>query len=178
MLNTEFGDTPMSIFPAADVAGADDAVITFSQPVVISSINIRDTTWGSPFRVEGRLSGEIVWSWESPGDGYYVVTEGAGKEIDTVVFEGRWNTIDNLLIQLPGAPVHPPFRIKEFGWQEGRMQMSWDSHPDWTYQVFKRQSLDTPWTLLETVPSAGARTSFTDPEASADSAFYGVLRLP
>ncbi|RME95850.1 MAG: hypothetical protein D6766_02205, partial [Verrucomicrobia bacterium] len=69
LLSTNPGDTPMSIFPAADIADADDAVITFSQPVVINSINIHDTSWGSPFSITGRLGELEIWKWVSPGDG-------------------------------------------------------------------------------------------------------------
>jgi len=104
LLHTLAGDTPMSIFPADDIAGADDATIVFSAPVFISSINVYDTDWGSAVSLVGKLSGAEAWRYTSPGDQTWTkVTVGAGKAIDTLVFEGRWNHYDDIVID--AAPM-------------------------------------------------------------------------
>jgi len=99
LLHTEAGDTPMSVFPEADQANADDAVISFSVPVIVSSINVYDTDWGSPVKLIGRSRGLEVWRYESPGDHPWgKITAGAGKEIDALVFEGQWNHYDDIVV--------------------------------------------------------------------------------
>jgi hypothetical protein len=60
LLHTIAGDTPMSVFPSADLAD-DDATIVFSGQVTIPSINVNDTSWGSPLSLVGRLNGAEVW---------------------------------------------------------------------------------------------------------------------
>ncbi|HEY5914174.1 MAG TPA: hypothetical protein VJA21_26600 [Verrucomicrobiae bacterium] len=100
LLHTTAGDTPMSVFPTDDIAGADDATIVFSAPVWITSINVYDTSWGTdPVVVTGRRDGTNVWVYNSPGNlPWTKVTDGAGKAIDTLAFEGRWNHYDDLVI--------------------------------------------------------------------------------
>lgn len=103
LLHTEAGDTPMSVFPADDVPDAPDAKISFSSPVIVSSINVYDTDWGSPVTIVGRLHGLEVWRYESPGDHpWEKITLGAAKEIDVLEFEGKWNHYDDL--QVDAAP--------------------------------------------------------------------------
>lgn len=103
-LHTTAGDTPMSIFPSADVTGGDDATIVFSAQVILPSMNVYDTSWGSALSVVGRLNGAEVWRYTSPGNlNWTKITTGAGKAIDTLVFEGKWNHYDDMVIDL--APV-------------------------------------------------------------------------
>jgi Bacterial TSP3 repeat len=99
-LHTTAGDTPMSVFPTDNRAGADDATIVFSAPVWITSINVYDTDWGTdPVIVTGRLKGTNVWVYTSPGNQPWTkVTDGAGKAIDTLAFEGRWNHYDDIVV--------------------------------------------------------------------------------
>lgn len=107
LLHTTAGDTPMSVFPTDDRAGADDATIVFSAPVWINSINVYDTSWGTdPVVVTGRLKGTNVWVYTSPGDQPWTkVTLGAGKAIDTLAFEGRWNHYDDIVVDPVFADV-------------------------------------------------------------------------
>lgn len=100
LLHTREGDTPMSIFTAADVASADDAIIRFSGPVVIPSINTFPSTWGSAMSITGKRWGKVVWQHSAAGaDAWSKVTAGAAKEIDTLVFEGQWNHFDDIAIE-------------------------------------------------------------------------------
>ena len=103
LLHTLAGDTPMSVFPEVDIADAPDAQVSFSTPVIVSSINVTDTESGSPLTVIGQLHGLEVWRYESPGDhDWKKITLGAGKEIDALVFEGKGNHYDD--IQVDAAP--------------------------------------------------------------------------
>jgi len=100
VLHTTAGDTPMSVFPADDTG----ASITFSSPVWITSINVFDTSWGgpqdgSPVKVTGQWHGTNVWVYTSPGDhNFEKVTDGAGKAIDKLLFAGRWNHYDDIVV--------------------------------------------------------------------------------
>ena len=100
LLHTTAGDTPMSVFPTDDLPGQDDATITFSAPVVVSSINVYDTDWGTdPVSIVGRLAGVEVWRYDSPGDHpWEKITNGAGKAIDMLAFEGHWNHYDDIVV--------------------------------------------------------------------------------
>ena len=96
LLHTLAGDTPMSVFPADNVPGG---TIAFSGPVVVSSINAYDTSWGGPVTIIGKRTGAEVWRFTSPGDfNWTKLTDGAGKVIDTLVFEGQWNHYDDLVV--------------------------------------------------------------------------------
>ena len=100
VLHTTAGDTPMSVFPADDTG----ASIVFSTPVWITSINVFDTSWGGPqdgsaVTVTGQWYGTNVWVYTSPGDHpFEKVTDGAGKTIDTILFKGRWNHYDDIVV--------------------------------------------------------------------------------
>ncbi len=97
-LHTTAGDDPMSVFPTGD-----QAVLSFSPPVTVQSINAYDTEWGDPMTVIGKLHGLEVWRHPSPGDGTWArITTGAGKEVDQVVFVGKFNHYDN--IEVEAAP--------------------------------------------------------------------------
>jgi hypothetical protein len=94
-LHTAAGDTPMSVFPTGD-----RAVLAFTPPVIISSINAFDTSWGDPMTVIGKLRGLEVWRYESPGDhDWKKLTMGAGKEVDSIVFLGKWNHYDDIILE-------------------------------------------------------------------------------
>jgi hypothetical protein len=170
-------ETSGSVFPGGDVPGGDDATLTFSTPASVERFDLGDTSWGSPVTVIGRLSGSDVWTYTSPGDGDYSVTNGAGILIDTLVMEGRWNYYDNFRIALPGAATHPDIRIASSQIVGGQFQLSWNSVAGWAYQVLRKNSLDESWTLATTLPSAGATTSYSEP-VGAGSAFYKVMRVP
>ena len=98
VLHTTAGATPMSVYPTST-----QAVVAFSPPVIVSSINLQDTTNGGPVTVIGKLRGIEVWRYSSPGDHDWAkITAGVGKEVDSVVFNGRANYIDDLVVD--GAP--------------------------------------------------------------------------
>jgi hypothetical protein len=100
LLHTRAGDTPVSIFTSDDLAGRDDAVARFSAPVLISSINVFASTWGSPMSIVAKRWGVEIWRFSTAGnDTWQKVTTGAGKEIDTLIFEGRWNHFDDIEVE-------------------------------------------------------------------------------
>ena len=100
LLHTTAGDTPMSIFPVADTGSR----MVFSGAVVIPSINVYDTDWGNALAMYGTKNGVEVWRYTSPGNhAFEKITLGAGKPIDTLVFEGQWNHYDDIVIET--APV-------------------------------------------------------------------------
>lgn len=118
LLHTRAGDTPMSIFPAADVADGDDAAVGFSSPVTIDSINLFDTTWGSSFHVIGRLGDSEVWRFDSNDEvemSWLKVTDGAGNAIDTLAFEGKWNHIDDIVVNVVPEPSTLGLSVLGFG---------------------------------------------------------------
>jgi hypothetical protein len=95
LLHTEAGDTPMSVFP-----DGDRAVLSFSPPVIVSSINAYDTDWGDPVTIIGSLHGIEVWRYDSPGDHLWQkLTMGAGKVVDSIAFVGKWNHYDDLVVE-------------------------------------------------------------------------------
>ncbi|MFO1497011.1 MAG: hypothetical protein U1G07_01215 [Verrucomicrobiota bacterium] len=95
LLHSTAGDTPMSVFPSGD-----QAVLSFSPPAVVSSINTLDTTDGGPVTIVGRLRGLEVWKYTSPGDhDWQKVTAGSGKAVDSVTFVGKNNYYDDLVVE-------------------------------------------------------------------------------
>ena len=98
-IDTRPGDTPISIFPGGDQTG-DDAVIRFSGPVVIQSMNTFPSTWGSPMTIVGKRWGKEMWRDSAPGDNTWAkIMVGVDKEVDTLVFEGQWNHFDDINIE-------------------------------------------------------------------------------
>jgi hypothetical protein len=94
LLHTTEGDTPMSVYPT----GAQ-ALLAFSPAAVVPSFNYYDTTAGDPVTIIGKMRGVQVWKYVSPGDQNWTkLTIGAGKVVDQIVFIGKRNYLDDVVV--------------------------------------------------------------------------------
>ncbi len=94
-LHTTAGDTPMSV-----TTSGTNALLAFSPPAIVSSINALDSAGGTPVTVVGKMRGIEVWRYTSPGDHDWAkITAGAGKVVDNIVFTGQGNFYDDLEVE-------------------------------------------------------------------------------
>lgn len=180
LLHTVSDGNPMSVFPAADLAG-DDADILFSQPVSIPSLRVKDTAHGSLFSVMGYRAGVEVWHYDGADDNTWrTVTAGAGIEIDRLVVEGRWNHLDNITVVLNDGPAPQAGSIVVQLEQDpvaGGIEVVWPGTVGFRHQLqICTNMVDGPWLNLgpNNVGIGSTNRVAVDPQG-APSAFFRIL---